>query len=131
MPDPRLTVLGLQLSIHRLEPADPVPPAVLGSGFYSVTRTAEELSIVCDSGILFASPRTEAGWACLKVEGPLDFGLTGVLAGISGALASSGVSIVAISTFDTDYILVKSARLPDALRALECAGYDISPARGG
>jgi len=66
---------------------------------------------------------SETGWSCIKVLGPLDFSLTGILADISAVLAKASVSIFAISTFDTDYVLVKSEKLPVARNALQKAGY--------
>ncbi len=75
--------------------------------FCSITRTADEVSIVCPLGRVPDDVRRESGWRCLKVEGPLDFALTGILASLAVPLAQAGISIFAISTYDTDYLLVK------------------------
>jgi hypothetical protein len=85
----------------------------------------DELSVVCQEELVPANIRAENGWRGLKVEGPLDFALTGILAGLASALAQAGVSLFAISTFDTDYILVKEKDLAKAIRALEQAGHRV------
>jgi hypothetical protein len=96
--------------------------ATLGK-FFSVTRGEDELSVVCDAARVPEGGRSEAGWACLKIEGPFDFGQTGILESVTGPLAEAGVPIFAVSTFDTDYILVKEATLERACGALETAGH--------
>jgi hypothetical protein len=90
-----------------------------------VTRTDRELSVVCEEGAAPADTKREAGWRLLRVAGPLDFSLTGILAGIAAPLAEAGVSIFAVSTFDTDYIMVKQEDLAKALSALRAAGHAI------
>jgi len=95
------------------------------SKFYQICRTDEELSIVCETHISMISKHEEKGWACIKVDGPLDFGLAGILAGISKVLAENNVSIFAISTYDTDYILVKHQSLDNSIKALRVNGYAV------
>ncbi len=94
--------------------------------FTFFARTDEELSLVCPAD---ACPKgtlkKEEGWRCLKVMGPLDFSLIGILAKIADTLAKAGVSIFAVSTYDTDYVLLRAERLADALQALTAAGYVI------
>ncbi len=123
----RLTLLRDEFSIHRLPADAQVPAAVFDCPFYSVSRTADEVSIVVPETVKLESTRNEPGWACLKVMGPLDFGLTGILAGISRVLAEEGISIFAISTFDTDYILMKKEARDRVVKALETAGYQFLP----
>lgn len=94
------------------------------SPFFSVTRTADELSIVCPEGDAPEGARVESGWRAIKVEGTRDFSLTGILASISAPLAEAGVSIFALSTFDTDYFLVKEAKLGRARDVLSEAGHE-------
>jgi hypothetical protein len=118
----QLEVLPGNFGIYRFDPAEPVPAAVLASPFFSVCRTDDELSIVCGEDVGLKSPRSEAGWSCIKVLGPLDFNLTGVLAHLAGLLAGAGISLFALSTFDTDYILVKSDQLTLAVEALKQGG---------
>ena len=117
------TFLKEGFTLHRLPADAQVPTAVFDCPFYSVSRTADEVSIVVPETVKLESTRQEPGWACLKVMDPLDFGLTGILAGISKVLAEEGISIFAISTFDTDYILIKKSVKDQAKRALTAAGY--------
>ena len=120
---PKLSVLEDLFTIHRFAPDNEVPDAVCKSRFYSISKTDEELSIVCPSSVVLNSERSETGWACIKVHGPLDFSLTGILADVAQVLAQADISIFAISTFDTDYILLKSANLQSAKTALQNAEY--------
>jgi len=120
-----LKVLDGEYTIHRFSPEKSLPTEALGSSFLSITKTEEELSIVCDASIVLDAEVSESGWSCIKVLGPLDFALTGILAKLSGVLAEVQISIFAISTYDTDYILVKSEKLESALKALSKQGYTI------
>jgi len=122
----RLSILGSTLAVCRLAADDAFPAWLSARGFVSVTRTADELSVVCAADAVPANVRCEAGWRALAVEGPLDFGVTGILASIAAPLAEAGISIFAISTFDTDYVLVKAERLGDAVEALRRAGHLIA-----
>ncbi|RKZ71220.1 MAG: ACT domain-containing protein [Gammaproteobacteria bacterium] len=119
----QLSILESFLTIHRFPPNHVIPNQVYKCEFYSISKTDEELSIVCSSSTQLNSEKAEIGWSCIKVLGPLDFSLTGILADISAVLAEAEVSIFAVSTFDTDYILVKSEKLPDAKEALLASGY--------
>jgi len=124
-----LSILEGRFAILRLEKGSEIPSWVYGSDFFSITRTQEELSIVCQERSIPANIpadiRAERGWSCLKIEGPLDFGLTGILAGISRVLAEIGISIFAISTYDTDYVLVRETDLKRASEALVEESYKI------
>ncbi len=122
----KLKVLDKTYTIHRFSADDTIPSSVLDATFFSIVKTESELSIVCDSDILLDSPVSESGWSCLKVEGVLDFSLTGILAKLSTVLADADISIFAISTYDTDYVLVRSNRLESAVVALKDHGYSIS-----
>ena len=120
----RFVVEPGELSIVRLEPDDAVPEwAARAEGFVSVTRSKAELSIVCPVPFVPDVVRSEGGWTAIKLIGPFPFDQVGVLASIVGPLAESGVSVFAISTFDTDYVLVRDDRLEVAVRALEQAGH--------
>jgi hypothetical protein len=123
MTKPTLALLAGDYAIHRFTAADGIPPAVLDTPFVSITRTADELSIVCPDSIKLESSRCDSGWACFRVAGTLDFSLTGILADLAGVLARDAISLFAVSTFDTDYILVKKETLAPAVRALSAAGY--------
>lgn len=131
--NPRLTLSVLEESfgVCRLEGDAVIPAQILALDFFSVTRTRDEISIVAQEDALRREDlpekaSVEAGWACLKVEGPLDFSLVGVLAALSGALARAGVSVFAVSTYDTDYLLVKDCELTRALAALSEAGHTVA-----
>lgn len=119
-----LRVLEGEFAVWRLPP-DSVPPVLGGASFWSVTRTAAELSVVGPADQVPDGVAVETGWACLAVRGPLPFELTGVLAGISAPLAAAGVPIFVVSSFDTDYVLVNSAHLERAVEALHAAGHSI------
>ena len=118
-----LTILPFPLAVCRLEASCNIPAWAAAGPFFAITRTSEELSIVCEERLVPEGTRLEGGWRALKVEGPLDFSLTGILARLAAVLAQAEVSIFAISTFDTDYILVRQERLSAAADALRNAGY--------
>ncbi len=109
--------------ICRLPPDSPIPEWSMSSGFFSITRTIEEFSIVCEMGLVPEGVKAESGWRIFQVEGTLDFSLTGILASIANPLADAKVSIFAISTFDTDYVLVKQESLEKAREALTKNGF--------
>jgi hypothetical protein len=121
----KLIVLPDAVATARLDPADAVPTWATQAAFSSVTRTAEELSVVCSASAVPSSVQAERDWACLRVAGRLDFSMTGVLASIAVPLAAARVSIFAISTFDTDYVLVRAHDLPTAVACLAAAGPQI------
>lgn len=121
----RLRVLPGTLAICRLGPDDAVPDWA-GGPFVAITRTPDELSVVCDEAGVPGEVRAERGWRALQVEGPLDFSLTGVLAGLTAPLAAAGISVFVLSTFDTDYLLVREHDLPSAVIALRQAGCTVA-----
>ena len=120
-----LSVLSEAFTIHKLSPDASIPEEILKSNYYSVSKTENELSLVCSEVIEVQSLQSSKGWKCIKVAGPFDFNLTGILAGISDILAKGNISIFAISTFDTDYILVRTQDLSSARTTLRQAGYKI------
>ena len=113
------------LSICRLERNALIPQWALTGKFFSITRTAEELSVVCPQNQVPPGVRKQDGWKALQVEGPLDFSLTGVLASLTEPLAKEGISVFAISTYDTDYLLVKKELLERAIKILVKRGYQV------
>ncbi len=118
-----LSVLPGEYAVCQL-PADQVIPAWASAGeLFSVTRTPDELSLVCEADRVPEGVRHAAGWAALKLHGPFDFALTGILAGVLNPLHAAGVGIFALSTFDTDYVLVQAAQLQQAVSALRGAGH--------
>jgi uncharacterized protein len=120
-----LTVLPDVLAICRLPAGAASPPWLEGETFASVTRTPEETSVVCRAEVVPLDVRVETGWRALRVAGPLDFALTGVLLSLLEPLAAAGVSVFALSTFDTDVVLVREAALEEALAALADAGHGV------
>ena len=118
-----LSLLSDTFAICRLEPDADIPSWALAGDFYSITRTVEELSLVCLQEVVPEGTRAEKGYRCLKVEGPLDFSLTGILSSLTIPLAQAGISVLATSTFDTDYLLVKDAQVDRAVQELTHAGH--------
>jgi len=121
----RLQLLPETYAICRLGSEQAVPAWATGGAFLSLTRTRAELSIVCVQEAVPEDVRCEKGWRCLGVRGVLDFSLTGILASLATPLAAAGVSIFAVSTFDTDYLLVKNDGLTPTIAALEDAGHSV------
>ena len=121
-----LSILPEVFAVCRLSPDTPIPAWAAG-GFLSLTRTAEELSIVCAQAQVPDSVKSEKGWRCLKVAGPLDLSLMGILAALTAPLAQAQIAIFAISTYDTDYLLVKEKDLEQAVHVLNQAGHSIQP----
>jgi hypothetical protein len=118
-----LSVLPETLAVCRLGPDDALPPWARAGDLRAVTRTASELSIVCREDSVPDGVTSNCGWRAIAVDGTLDFALTGVLAALASPLAEAGVSIFAISTYDTDYVLVKADTLDRAVAALSSAGH--------
>ena len=124
----RLTLLPGEYAVCRLAPgADAGPlPAVATAGLYSLTRTRSETSVVCPVELApAAATEVERGWRTLEVAGPMAFTLTGVLAGITTPLAEEGIPVFAVSTYDTDHLLVQRDTLAAAVAALRAAGHTV------
>jgi hypothetical protein len=121
----KLRLLSETFSICRLERNAPIPEWALTGRFSSITRTAEELSVVCPQNQVPPGILKQEGWKALQVEGPLDFSLTGILASLTEPLAKEGISVFAISTYDTDYFLVKKELLERAIKILVKRGYQV------
>ena len=114
-----LTLLPEKFGVCRLESGALFPCWLSGScSFFSFTGTAEETSLVCQEDLIPVDCPSERGFRALKIEGPLDFSLTGILASLLNPLVAAGISVFAISTYDTDYVLVKEESLEKALSAL-------------
>lgn len=124
----KFSIIEGPFTIHRLKPGAGIPKSVTSSPFYSISGSGEELSIVAPGKINIESEKSEPDWSILKVLGPLDFGETGILAGIASTLATASIPIFAVSTFDTDYILVKREHLKTAKAALTAAGHKFARA---
>ncbi len=116
-------------AVCRLEPQAAVPAWAEGPEFVSVTRTAAELSIVCQQDKLPGDVRAEKNRRLMRIEGKLGFELTGVLASVTAPLSKAELSIFAISTYDTDYLLIADEDLQKAAEMLEAAGHTIRQSR--
>jgi hypothetical protein len=121
----RLFALDELYAIVRLHPDAGLPDWVEGGHFWSVTRSDSELSVVCREEDVPPDASAERGWCALEVAGPLDFSLTGVVASLVSPLADAAVPIFVLSTFDTDYLLVREPDFPRAAEALRGAGHTI------
>jgi hypothetical protein len=127
-----LDLLPGEYAVCRL-PAGSTLPASLTSGpddksVISVTWAPDELSVICPADRVPDGATVEASWRCLRVVGPLDLALTGVLASLIGPLADARVNIVAFSTYDTDYLLIPQVRLTEAVDTLTAAGHRLASA---
>lgn len=120
-----LKLLKENFSIHSLAVDSKIPSTVFDAPIYFIAKTFEEVSIVLPSSVDIESEDVEPNWQALEVVGPLDFILTGILSSISTVLANEKISIFAISTFDTDYILVKSNKVNDAITALRNNNFQV------
>ncbi|HSN75961.1 MAG TPA: ACT domain-containing protein [Anaerolineae bacterium] len=121
-----LSLLPDTFAVCRLPAGAALPAWATAGDFYTITRTAHELSIVCAQERVPAGVICQPGWRCLQVAGPLDFALTGVLASLVQPLAAAGISIFAISTFDTDYLLIQDGALDAAQAALRASGHTLA-----
>lgn len=122
----KLVVEEQELAICRLPAASPVPEWLPGAGFRAVIWTREETSVLCDQAVVPDGVTSERDWRALRVAGPLEFSLAGVLASMTQPLADASVPIFAVSTFDTDYVLVKQGTLDRAIDSLRAAGHEIA-----
>lgn len=121
----KIKLLKERFGVCRLDKNELIPEWIKNSDFYSVTKTLDELSIVCSQDSIPSGIKCEKDWRTLEIEGPLEFSLIGILSSISTILAEKGISIFAISTYDTDYILVKDKDINDAIDALSIEKYEI------
>lgn len=117
----KLKLYNEKYVVCRLEKNEKIPTWINTEKFYSITKTEDELSIVC----LDENIKCEKDWRVLKIQGPLDFSLVGILSKISGILAKNNISIFAISTYDTDYILVKEESIEKTIKVMSENGYSI------
>lgn len=120
-----LDALPGHFSICRLDPGSPVPAWAEGGPLVSITRTAAELSIVCSLAAVPPGAQSEGPWRALALRGPIPFSVTGVLASLTAPLAAARISLFAISTYDTDYLLVGEADFDGAVAALRSAGHQV------
>jgi hypothetical protein len=121
-----ITILKGKYAVCKVDNVASILDFSKNSEFFSITKTADQVSIVCSPDIIHANEfESEKNWKIMKLEGPLDFSLVGILASISTVLAKRDLSIFVISTYDTNYILVKDEDLETAINALSHEGYKI------
>ena len=123
-----LELLPRTFNIHRLPATSAVPDSISGTHLMCVLRSDQELSIVCDAQIQLESASQVGPWRALRVAGTLDFALVGILSKLTSILAQAEISVFVISSYDTDYLLVRDESLNATRRALEQAGYPINHA---
>jgi GNAT superfamily N-acetyltransferase len=120
-----LTRLNDTFAVCRLSGDASIPTWAAAAGFFSITRTADELSVVCRQDVVPEDIRCERGWRCMRVEGTIPLSFVGVLASLTTPLTEAGISVFAISTFDTDYLLVKEKDLSPTVEALHRQGHSV------
>ncbi len=121
----KMKILPSEYRIYQLAPNSSIPTQVFDEEFFSVTKTEDEVSLVCSARISIESKNVEAGFSCMQVVGPLDFSLTGILSEISSVFSRENISIFAISTFNTDYILFKTVEAENVKEAFSVSGHKI------
>jgi hypothetical protein len=120
-----LKIIPDRMAVCRLEPLAPLPEWTDQPGFYSITRTAEELSVICSEKRVPPGAASEFGWRCFKLLGPFNFAEIGIISSLTQPLTESGVSVFVISTFDTDYLMVKEKDFRIAIDALTAQGHRV------
>src|SRR5262245_25011557 len=120
-----LSVLGETFAVSKLESGAPIPGWATSGNWWSVTTTNDELSIVCPENKVPVNITSNRGWKCLKVIGPMQFSITGVLSSLLKPLAEARISVFTLSTFDTDYLLVKTESLAATVNLLASVGHRV------
>jgi hypothetical protein len=121
------SVLEEKFCVAKLLPDSPAPAIPESTAFFSVTRTDEEISVICEESLAPVAAEIERNWRMIKVQGPLEFALKGVLASLLRPLAEAQVGVFALSTYNTDYLLVQQYHLAKTLEVLQLAGHRITP----
>ncbi|KJF67340.1 ACT domain-containing protein [Rhizobium nepotum] len=121
----KLRVLDGAYGVARLQASDAIPAWADGGGFVSISRTDDELSIVCREDRIPRDVRSDAGWSCLQLQGPFAFDETGIVLSVIEPLSTNEIGIFVVSTFDGDHLLVKSNDLEKALDLLANAGHSL------
>lgn len=119
----RFRVLDGRFAVCRLQPGSPLPETPAAATFWNLSITPHEISLVCDENLAPRGDVVERGWSAIKIVGTLDFGLQGVLLSLLSPLADMMMGVFVVSTYDTDYILVKEFDLAGAVQALSAAGH--------
>lgn len=124
----RVTLKALDgtYGVARLEPSDPIPAWADGGGFVSISRSDDELSIVCREDRIPSNARMDGGWSCLKLQGPFAFDETGIVLSVIEPLSTNGIGIFVVSTFDGDHLLVKATDFEKTCALLVEAGHRLA-----
>lgn len=123
----KFRLLPERFAIHRLAPEQAIDWTLCRSArWFSVTRTEDEISVVVPEALDLGPTVRQPGWSCLKIDQTLDLSLIGILAGVARVLADAGVSIFAVSTYDTDYLLIRRSDTERAVAALIAAGHVVA-----
>lgn len=120
-----ITVLPGLFAVCRLDASAGVPTWAQAGPFWFVGRSLDEVSVICDQQHVPPGVHCEQGWRCLRLDGPFALTMTGVLLRVLAPLADAGVAIFALSTFDTDHVLVRERALDAAVDALRAAGHQV------
>jgi hypothetical protein len=128
---PGLTVLGERLAICRLDAGEELLAWATRGPFFSVTRTRDEVSVVCPDDVVPPGISLERGWRALMLEGPFALSMVGILASVALPLAEAGASSFAVSNFDTDYVLVGEEQLDLAVDTLRAKGHRVGDHAAG
>ena len=120
-----LDVLPDTFAICRLDANEPIPAWATARPFFAVVRTRKELSVMCAAELVPPSVKASREWRALEVRGPFDFDLVGIMLSIASPLAEAGVSMMPVATYDTDYVLVRTPQLEQAIAALRAAGHTV------
>jgi hypothetical protein len=120
-----LKILPDRMAVCRFEPSAPLPDWIDKPGFYSITRTAEELSVVCSQERVPLEAESETGWRCFQLSGSFDFSEIGIIFSLTQPLAENDISVFVISTFDTDYLMVKAESFTKAIDVLTAQGHQV------
>lgn len=121
-----LTLLKQTCAVCQLPPDHPIPTATRVGELHAVLCAPDEITVVCASEAAPSNAKIEDGWRALKLEGPFPFHLTGILRSVLEPLQAAGVSIFALSTFNTDYVLIAAKNLDRAVHALRAAGFAVN-----
>src|SRR6202047_2084822 len=121
----KLVILTERLAVCRLDVTAPIPEWAAGECFLSISRTRDELSVICEEHFVPAGIQASRGWRGLKIVGPLDLDLVGSLVSVAVPLAQSNIGILPVGTFETDYVLVRDRQLGAAVKALRFAGFEV------
>lgn len=124
-PKLRIALLSDSLAVCRLQPDSVLPDWALAGGFCSATRTADGLTVICGTDRVPADVHASRGWRVLKIEGPLDLNLVGILVSVAAPLAQAGVAILPVGAYETDYILIRNEQLDTAIKALQSTNLDV------